>query len=344
MSTKGDVTFELDNEDVDEVLQRENFDVIHFHEPWTPLLARQILPRSNAAHVGTFHANLQDFAAGRSFVNVFSPYGQGIIAKMHVFTAVSDASAAVLVNKEPDMELVKNMRYIPNGIDLGKYRPLKKLHPLSGNNTKTIVFIGRLERRKGVDYLLPAFKILLEQMPNAHLVIAGEGNRRAYFEQMVKDQSINNVKFLGYVNDDKKRELIGNADLLCSPAMFGESFGIILIEGMAMGTPTIGGLNNGYASVLTGFGALGMVDASASADFANRMAVFMTDTRLRRNWREWAKGEVGQYDYEKVIDQYELTYKGAIIIKNQGLRPDATKTRKYPLRKIINRISIRRHA
>ncbi len=344
MATSGDVTYDLDPTDVKNLLDTEKFDVINFHEPWAPMLARQILLKSTAAHVGTFHANLNDSAAGRSFVNVFLPYGRGIGDKMHVLTAVSDASAAVLKNKGAGLEKVRNIRYIPNGIDTKLYKVPKKRVALSGKGTKSILYVGRLERRKGVELLIKAFAVLQREMPEVHLIIAGEGNRRTYLEQLTHTLKLEHVQFVGYVSDEHKRYLMGNADLLCSPAMFGESFGIVLVEGMAMGTPTIGGNNNGYASVLCGHGRLGLVDAEASLDFANRMAIFLSDQAIRKIWREWASSEVKKYDYNRVVEQYELAYRGAVALA--GAENKTTKENRGTNRfaKISNRLSVRRHA
>lgn len=149
MGTSGTWTFDIDTQEVKRVLEEEKFDVINFHEPWAPILARQILPMSNAAHVGTFHANLMDSVAAKSIVNLFMPYGRGIGEKLHLMTAVSPAPASLLIDKDPDHHLVKNIQYIPNGIDLNVYKPLKNVKPLSGAGTKTIVYVGRLEKKEG---------------------------------------------------------------------------------------------------------------------------------------------------------------------------------------------------
>lgn len=344
LSTMGDVTFEIDNSQVEAVLENEKFDVINFHEPWSPVLARQILGRSSAAHVGTFHANLDDSIAGKSYVNMFVPYGRAISEKMHLFTAVSRASAAVLINKGADEELVKNIKFIPNGIDLKLYKPHKKPTPLSGPDSKTILYVGRLERRKGVEWLIRAFSLLIKEMSNAHLIIAGEGNRRNYLEQLVETLGVDNVEFVGYVSNEHKRYLMGNADLVCSPAMFGESFGIVLLEAMAMGTPLVAGRNSGYINVLTGHGRLGLVDSEATEDFAGRLSIFLDDEAVRRLWRDWALKCVKQYDYGVVIDRYEAVYKEALAIAQKG---QATKQLKdengKKKRKIVSRLFVRRH-
>jgi phosphatidylinositol alpha-mannosyltransferase len=342
MATAGTWTFDINNGEAQAMLETEKFDVLHFHEPWAPILARQILAHSKAAHVGTFHANLVDSVAAKSLVNMFIPYGRGIGKKMHLLTAVSRASASVLIDKGGDEELVKNIRYIPNGIDLKLYKPAKKPIALSGPDTKTIFYVGRLERRKGVEWLIRAFAILSAEMPNAHLIIAGEGSRRNSLEQLADTLEVPNVEFVGYISDEHKRYLMGNADLVCSPAMFGESFGIVLLEAMAMGVPLIAGRNAGYTNVLSGHGRLGLVDSESTEDFANRLAVFLSNEPVRRLVRDWGLKEVKQYDYPKIADLYENSYKDAIAVLRQA-KAVQTKNEKQK-RKAIHRLFVRRHA
>ena len=345
LGTAGAWTFDINGNEISSILEQENFDVINFHEPWAPILARQILPLSKAAHVGTFHANLADSVAAKSLVNLFLPYGRGIGEKLHLMTAVSPAPAGVLLDKDPEHRLVKNIKYIPNGVDLNYYKPFKKRIPLHGQGTKTVLYVGRLERRKSVEWLVRAFDLLVAEMPDTHLMIAGEGNRRGRLEQLVQSLVIPNVEFLGYVDDERKKHLMGNADLVCSPAMFGESFGIVLLEAMAMGTPVVAGANNGYSSVLTGFGRLGLVDAKATADFSNRLAIFLTDDFIRKQWRSWALKEVKKYDYVKVIDQYEAAYKEAVGILAAAKSAKSSKVENgRSVKKIISRLFVRRHA
>jgi phosphatidylinositol alpha-mannosyltransferase len=339
-----------DGDEMAQILEHEDFDVINFHEPWMPVLAWQMLRRSKAAHVGTFHANLVDGTAAKSWVNVFLPYGRGIGQKMHVLTAVSLAPATLLLNKvnhksASEKKLIESMRYIPNGIDLKIYKPPKKRLPLNGPDTKTVVYVGRLDRRKGVESLLRAFAVLESKMPNAYLIIAGEGPRREKLEQLADSLDIKNIHFSGYVDDAEKRRLMGNADVFCSPAMFGESFGIVLIEAMAMGAPVVAGRNSGYVNVLKGTGQLGLVDAKATEDFADRLQLVMTDDKIARLLRGWGLSEVKQYDYPKVVDQYEAAYSEAVRVANKerngkkaGAKDEAAK------RPFFHRVLIRRHA
>lgn len=207
LGTEGNWGMPTDSEEMIKVLEKENFDVINFHEPWMPMLAWQMVKYSKAAHVATFHANLMDTAAGKSWT-LFRPYGVPLLKKMDVFTATSVASAGMLISRA-DMkssrqkQLIENFKYIPCGVELSVYKPVKKRLPLNGPDTKTIVYIGRLEKRKGTDWLIKAFAELVKEMPQAHLVVAGTGLWASKLEQYVRTNEIKNVVFPGFVRDRK---------------------------------------------------------------------------------------------------------------------------------------------
>lgn len=347
--TSGNWGSTLNINEVQRVLKNEKFDVINFHEPWVPMIGWQILNFSDAAHIGTFHANLVDNAAGKFWINTFYPIGKQLVEKLHILTAPSYVPAATLIakaseNNELHRFLVDNFKYIPNGVDLKKYAPLKSRKPLSGKDTKTIVYVGRLEKRKGVEYLLEAFNLLVREMPNVHLIVAGKGAKRKELERFVKFNKTPNVKFPGFVTDEEKIQLFGNADLVCVPAMYGESFGIVLVEAMAMGAPVIAGANLGYKSVMTGHGRIGLVDSQSIEDFANRMAVFLSEPEIEKIMRTWGVRESKKYEYDNVIKQYEDTYKEAIKICNQRKAEAAKKRENGRIKKIFSRVLVRRQS
>lgn len=310
----GNWSMPIDGDEIEEVLEREKFDVLHFHEPWAPVYGRSILGYSKTAHVGTFHANLVDTVAAKSWPRLFEPAARNVAKKLHVFTAVSPAPVAIFdkLGDDKDKKMIGGIQLIPNAVDLHFFKPIKKKQPLSGTNTKTVVYVGRLDRRKGIHHLLHAFDLLHRQIPDVHLIIAGEGDYRSNLEDIIEDEKIQNVRLIGHVTDEEKRRLLGNADLVCAPATNGESFGIILLEAMAMGAPLLAGNNIGYTTVMTGHGRLGLIDPKATTDFANRMAVFLTDDSVRAMMSSWGLTEVKQYDINKIVDMYEKAYRLAI--------------------------------
>ncbi len=291
--------------EIDAMLEEENFDVLHFHEPWIPILSRQILSRSTCANVATFHAKLPETMVSRTFAKVVTPYTKSVLKYLHKFTAVSEAATEYLRTMTDSPVTI-----VPNGIDLNNFHAPRKR---TERKKKTIFYVGRLEKRKGLPYLLKAFKILAEKDPNVILTIAGDGVDRQKLEAMSTELGIDDkVTFLGYVTESKKKELLKTSDLFCAPAIYGESFGIVLLEAMASGLVTVAGNNPGYASVMKGLGAISLVNPKRVDDLAHRLGLLLNERDLRDLWCAWAKANVQQYDYPNVVKQYEAVYLDAI--------------------------------
>lgn len=293
------------NEAIDEMLAEHQFDILHFHEPWIPMLSAQILSRSKCVNVATFHAKLPETLMTRTMIKVVTPYTKSVLKYIDAYTAVSDAAAEYVcsLTDEP-------VALIPNGIDLNRYKaPARRT---DNKKNKMIFYLGRLEQRKGVKHLLHAFKLLAEQNPSVSLVIAGDGPDRAKLEALAGDLNLKNVIFAGFVTDKEKVHYLRTADLYCSPALYGESFGIVLLEAMASGLVTVAGDNPGYASVMKGLGAISLVNPKHHAEFARRLNLLLQENDLRGLWRNWAADEIKQYDYATIVGQYEEVYKKAL--------------------------------
>lgn len=292
-------------DEIDNLLEHEKFDILHFHEPWVPVLSRQILSRSRCINIATFHAKLPDTFTGQTVGKVFTPYTKPLLRHIDAFTAVSDAAAEyVLSLADVSVEI------IPNGIDLHHFKKPRTLLP--HQDLKTILYIGRLESRKGVKYLLDAFAELQKRQPNVQLLIAGDGQDREKLEEHAAELELEHVEFLGFIDEAKKKELLYNTDLFCSPAVFGESFGIVLLEAMACSAVTVAGDNPGYASVMQDLGKLSLVNPKDISQFSHRLQLLLNDDDLRALWKKWAKDYIKQFDYPKVIDRYEALYETAL--------------------------------
>jgi phosphatidylinositol alpha-mannosyltransferase len=301
--TTAQVSASIDVDAMEDMLGREKFDILHFHEPWVPLLSRQLLMRSSAVNIATFHAKLPETVVSRTIEKVITPYTKSVLKYLDAFSAVSDAAAEYVNEIAPDAEV----NIIPNGIDTKKYRAPK---PKSGG--ESILYIGRLEKRKGVRYLLEAFAELYARRPGVSLQIAGEGPERESLEQFVDTNGLKGVHFHGRVTDEKKLKLLEGAALFCSPALYGESFGIVLLEAMSMGVVIVAGDNQGYSTVLTGTGRLSLVNPKDTVDFARRLELLIDDDQLRALWRKWAAEQIKQYDYTRIVDRYESLYRSVL--------------------------------
>lgn len=293
------------SETIDHLLAEEKFDVLHVHEPWIPMLGTQLLSRSQCVNVATFHAKLPDSIMSRTMAKVITPYTRSVLKYIDAYTAVSDAAAEYIcsLTDEP-------IAIIPNGIDAKKFtRPTSFK---DNRKQKTILYVGRLEGRKGVKYLLHAFKILSERRQDVSLVLAGDGADRQKLEMLASDLDLDHVTFLGYVSEAQKIKLLRESDLFCAPSLFGESFGIVLLEAMASGLVTVAGDNPGYESVMRGLGALSLVNPKHSAEFARRLELLLYEKDLRKLWRSWAAAEMPQYSYKSIVDLYEEVYQQAL--------------------------------
>jgi len=294
----------LSMEAIEQTMEAEKFDILHFHEPWVPALSRQILSCSQSVNIATFHAKVPETIMNRTLARVITPYMRSVLRDLHELTAVSKP-ASEYVSSLTDRPIT----FIPNGINLQRFAFTKR--PKAGS-PKTILYIGRLEPRKGVKYLLRAYRLLTLSHEDVRLVIVGDGFDRPKLEAYVQDLHISNVSFLGYVQEDEKIRLLSEADVLCSPALFGESFGIVLLEAMASGTVVVAGDNSGYASVMKELGAISLVNPKDAPEFARRLRLLLCEPKLRTLWQDWAEVYVQQFDYEKVVDQYESLYNTAL--------------------------------
>jgi phosphatidylinositol alpha-mannosyltransferase len=281
LQTTAQFSAAVDNNDIDRVLEEERFDILHFHEPWVPLLSRQILARSRAINIATFHAKLPETMMSRTMARVVTPYTKSSLKYLHALTAVSDAAAEWITSltNEP-------ITIVPNGIDLKRYKAAKL--PKKNEDIKTILYVGRLEQRKGVQ----ASTLMLP-----------------------------NVSFLGYVSEEVKLQLFHSADLFCAPALHGESFGLVLLEAMACGLVTIAGDNSGYTSVMRDMGTLSLVNPKDTDSFARRIKLLLNEEKLRKDWQQWAKTYIKQFDYPEIIRQYEDLYEYALKHHSHRVRP-----------------------
>ncbi len=298
-ATSADVSATVDNEAIDRALA-DDYDIVHVHEPLVPIAARQLLTAAEgrALRVGTFHAALPGNRLGKSLISTYKTYARSVMPHLDSLTAVSPAAVGY-IKKYADADI----NYIPNGINLKTYKP-QHLE----RDPNMILFIGRLEKRKGARQLLEAFSVLKQRKPEAKLVIVGDGPLRKSLRQMVETYGLQDVEFLGFIEDEQKIKLLSTCGVYTSPALYGESFGIVLVEAMAMGAPTVAHHNDGYSWVLKETGRISLVDCQNPSEYANRLQLMMEDPALRKVWQAWAKKYVKQFDYKRIVDSYEKVY------------------------------------
>jgi phosphatidylinositol alpha-mannosyltransferase len=294
------------------LLRTNNFDVLHVMVPYSPFMAAKVIKAAPAttAVVGTFHI----FPSGP-----LSKIGSRMLWAMlrptlkcfDQIVAVSSASAKFAKNfYRIDADV------IPNPVQI----MLFKKSQVKNENMQEIVFLGRLVKRKGVAELIAALYELTKINQLARLVIAGAGPQMDDLKAKVARLGLSDkVKFLGYIDEKDKPAILGSAAIACFPALYGEAFGIVLIEAMAAGTKVvIGGNNPGYASVLGGRPEL-LIDPKDTKNFAQHLDELLNDHQKRQQINDWQQKEVKKYDIDVVGRQISQIYDSAIarLAKNR---------------------------
>jgi len=267
------------------VLEQEKFDIIHFHEPLMPMLCTSVLRLSRTANVGTFHAS-----HGKPGYNFARPIGKWILRRWF-----RNLDGKIAVSK-PAVEYAREnfpgyYNIIPNGVDVEHFSP--DVSPIEefDDDKLNILFVSRLEKRKGLNYLLQAFKQVKKEVPNSRLIVVGPGTRlRRRYEKYVARTGLKDVVFVGLVSYDDLPRYYKTADVFCAPAIGSESFGIILLEAMALGKPIVASSIEGYASVIS-HGVDGLLVPPADRDqLAQALIALLNDKALRQEMG--AKGRI----------------------------------------------------
>jgi phosphatidylinositol alpha-mannosyltransferase len=298
------------------ILAEEYFDIIHLHEPLMPMLCTTVIRMSQTKMVGTFHA-----FAGSPGYNFAKPLTIRFLRK---WFRKLDGKIAV---SEPAMEFVNkhlpgDYDIIPNGIDLEHFSP--DVPPIDEfrDGKLNILFVGRLEKRKGANYLLKAYRRVKEEIPDSRLLIVGPGTRlRKKYERQVRRQGLKDVVFVGYASYDDLPRYYQTADIFCSPATGRESFGIILLEAMAIGKPIVASNIDGYAR-LVNHGVDGLlVPPKDEKALAQALISLMTNESLRQQMGAQGRIKVRKYDWKQVAQQVADYY---MSILNGSPQPKRT--------------------
>jgi len=285
------------------VLSRENFDIIHLHEPFMPMLCSAVLRFSNAANVATFHA-----FGGKPGYTFARPISTIMLRRrLHKLDGKIAVSKAAMEFASKHVPGYYNI--IPNGIDLELFSP--DVSPISEfrDGKLNILFVGRLEKQKGVSYLIKAYRRVKQEIPNSRLIIVGPGTRlRGKYEQEVLRSGLKDVIFVGGKPQSELPQYYKTADVFCAPATGLESFGIVLLEAMAVGKPIVATNIDGYNSVLT-HGAEGLLVPPKNEEMlAQALVSLLTNESLRQEMAARARLKAKEYGWEhiaqKILDYY----------------------------------------
>jgi phosphatidylinositol alpha-mannosyltransferase len=288
--------------EVKEILAREQFDVVHLHEPLMPALPLTVLYHSEARNVGTFHA----FAESNLGYFYARPLLQPLVEKLDARIAVSYAAAEFVGRYFPG-----EYHVIPNGIELARYGDHVAPLPQYRDGRPTILFVGRFnEPRKGFRYLLRAFPLVREQFPDARLLVVGRGDVRRY-RDFLDSRGVEGVEFVGYVETADLPRYYVSCDLFCAPSTKGESFGLILLEAMASGRAVVASSIPGYAGVIDHGRDGWLVAPQDPVALALALVRLLADRELRAELAAAGRQKARRYSWSEVARRVLTVYANA---------------------------------
>lgn len=290
---------------VKQILQAHQYDIIHIHEPMAPFLSLAVLYYSRALNVGTFH----QYRTTHPIYECFRPLIPYFINRLSGRIAVSQAAHEFAQRYFP----YDDYRIIPNGIDLTPYQ-MPSVIPWDeylNDGKLNILFIGRLEHRKGFRYLLRAFRQVKKVIPEARLLVAGGFSRQdcLTYVRYVRHFRIGDVKFIGLISHTDKYRWYKTAHVFCAPSTGYESFGLVLAEAMSAGTAVIASDIAGYRDVIED-GVTGLlVPPTNEKELAKAIIHLLRDATRRQQLSQAAQQAVRQYDWARVTLKIEDYYK-----------------------------------
>lgn len=296
-------------------LTEQCFDVVHIHEPLMPMLPIQALRHSKSTNhraitVGTFHARKDDG-------NRFYRYGQRLLQRwvkeLDGRIAVSQPAAQYVGTYFP-----AHYTIIPNGLEVQRF-DRSTVEPITNldDGKINILYVGRAEKRKGLDYLLRAFEIVNSRDSNTRLIVVGPDSKtRRRSEDSVRKRGYRNVQFVVGPPDSELPRYYRTADIFCSPALGNESQGYVLLEAMAANLPIVASNIDGYASVITNGVDGSLVPPKNITILADELTSLVGDENKRRRFASAGRVRVEDYSWNRVTQQI-LSYYELLLERDQ---------------------------
>ena len=294
-------------------IEEGDFDVLHVHEPLSPSLSVLACWAANGPIVATWHS-----AMDRSrMMLTLSKLGQTAMEKVSARIAVSEAARATLIKHVGGDAVV-----IPNGVDVSIFTNATPMFGWPGPNL-SIAFLGRGdEPRKGLEILVDAYPQIRKSFPNVRLLIAGPGEPADTLKKLSKVDRAS-VTVLGMIAPQDKPSVLASGTIYLAPNTGGESFGIVLLEAMASGTPVVASDLEAFEQVLD-FGRAGITfENENSDDLARVVCELLGDEAKRTELIRQGRLRAAQFDWNVVANEIVNVYE-SVRVPGVKVEPDLT--------------------
>ncbi len=279
------------------VLEAEQFDILHLHEPATPFLNWAILMLSTAVKVGTFHAYIADRQINRFLRPLDALAAQALDGRILVSPALRDTLPR---------DWLGDYRIIPNGIDVARFanphlRPIEDF----ADGRPNLLFVGRLDPRKGFPVLLKAYPAIKKAIPQVRLLVVGAFGEaeKGKLAADLQAGGLRDIHLIGRVFPEDLPRYHRTATLFCAPSLGGESFGIVLLEAMAAGLPLVASGIPGYRSLMTEGREGVFVPPNDPDALAGAVIRLLKDDRRQADMKTQGRITAARYDWGQVAPQ-----------------------------------------
>jgi phosphatidylinositol alpha-mannosyltransferase len=315
---------------VKKILRDEKFDVVHVHEPTAPVLPLFVLRHSHALNVGTFHA----YRESNVVYEYMRPLLQRVFNRLDGRIFVSEAVRDYITQYFPG-----DYTIIPNGIDWARFaspdiQPIEKFN----DGRPNILFVGRLEKRKGFRHLIRAYPYIKEAVPDARLIVVGafSDEEKAPFLRYAHAHKLRGVHFIGYVSPQELPRYYRTATVFCAPSTGFESFGIILLEAMAAGLPIVASDIAGYRTVLQDQVEGLLVPPMDDQAIARAIVQLLNDPAQCASMSARGRAKAAQYDWSIIAQRVLAYYDELIAAQPTKIKSSAGKRRIIRVRHLLN--------
>ena len=281
-------------------LRTGNFDVVHVHEPAAPSLSLLATAMTDRPVVATFHAAYERSRA----LGLFRPMLAPVLRKVQVAIAVSGGAAHAAARQSRLQPLL-----IPNGIRVSAYGPAST----GTDGTRHVLgFVGRSgEPRKGLPVLAKAFDRIAARRADVDLLVVGPSDTAAV-TRLVDREFAGRVEVTGPLSEADKVRALHRMTVLCAPNTGGESFGMVLAEGLAAGVPVLASDIEPFRELLDGGRAGVLFEPGGWRRLADEADALLDDGARRRELSGRGRTAAARYDWDVLVPQVMDAYRAAI--------------------------------